>query len=354
MSTTIRTLGEGFGRNNEFYLSLNEVNRGLIHALPKELQAHLCTWINEGGKARSIHEILDAKSLAAVMPDLLIDLDIPTLAKIELGQEIETLITKRSYIRRLDGRFVTKLSQGSPSSNLLRAYLLPAVLEVMDAKDREFVAKKMAERLLPKHFQMLVDPLYFQVQLQSRHHPIALNSNGRSLRFFPQSAESRAHFRGKEWTLDHTHIHFELDGEEREYVLEPSPFQVAGEVHTVFSRVSKQGYKKYMAVGMPLTIGAPNKVLRRLFTQKVPSFNFQNIFMAGFDPNTALYHSWASLQSKTPAFQDGLRFAISPKPMELSQDQYKRLKALFGEMSDLDPAKVLNPIDRKAYRRPKL
>ena len=68
-----------------------------------------------------------------------------------------------------------------------------------------------------------------------------------------------------------------------------------------------------------------------------------------------LHYPWASLRSATHAFQSGLRFIISNKPIIISQKQYNQLKAIFGEMrNDLSEEEILDPIDRKAgWRKPR-
>lgn len=348
--TNTRTLGLGFGPGNEFHIDLNAPNCPVDHPLSKNEACNLREWIKQP-QGRKVTDVLNRKALVNVLPDVLIDLDIPSIAKLPVQC---STFQKKNYLSRLDSSFLRKLNitvkqlkaPKTKEEHLQWAYLIPALLKVMDQKDRECASSQIAQLLKPKQWRSVAEADYFLVRLSSITHPVKMNSNGRSLRFFPRTVGTKAHFRGKVWELDHSHIHFERDGEEREYVLNPAPKNVAGEVHTVFYRQSKQGYKKFMAVGAPLTIGTPNRSLRRLFSQRVPTLNLAKVFLNGFDSEHALYHSWASLQSKSQAFVDGLRFSLSLQPIEVSCDQYEMLKLRFGKMQELKPDLVLNPIAR--------
>lgn len=433
MSSTINTqprkLGSGFGPDNQFSVYLNEPNQGLINKISHEKVAILHHWIENQEKGIPVTEVLESRILANIMPDLLVDISITHLAKTlppllaNLPLETKNLFNQETLLNKLDKRFVNSLIKSLPQElpegltasvlnqllsketlndmlpkngeldnrAYLLAYLIPALLDLMDDDQREKASVEIAKRLAPKNFNSIADETYFDLNLTSREHKITVENNGRTLIFRPQNegaAQSLARYRGKIWKLDHTHIHLEKDGEEREYVLYENKEQkksiedkmqrdpnldIAGEIHTVYRRLPKKyehlegtkkdAYWKYMAVATPLKIGAFNKDFQDIFdtlqqngklnedkTLELTK-NFQEAFLRKFNSSSVLYHAWGSLKSTTYGFRSGLSFNIIPTSIEISGEQYKKLKELFGSLTSLPEEKVLEPIDRKAGHR---
>lgn len=423
-----RQLGSGFGPENQFPLFLNEPNRGLINNLSSDKIATIHDWINSQQEGKSITEVLDSRVIASIIPDILVDMSVRRLAKIlprllaDIPENAKDLFMDETLLNKLDTRFLNSLQKSLPqelpegvtlssltdllSQTSLRkmassekimdkayllAYLIPALLDVMEDAQLEKASVEIAKRLAPKNFNAAADANYFDLQLESQVHSIDVENNGRTLTFRAKthaSQPSLAKYRGRIWTLDHTHVHPEKDGEEREYVIFDSPSQkqevdskklrdpnldIVGEIHTVYKRLPKKyahlpqkerdAYWKYMAVGVPLKIGAFNQdfddILKEIDqegrltedkTLKVTK-NFQETFVKKFDAKSVLYHSWGSLKSITYGFRSGLSFNIIPQSIDISADQYARFKELFGTLKPLSEEKVLEPIDRKAGRR---
>ncbi len=425
-----RKLGSGFGPNNEFSVFLNEPNQGLINKISHEKAAILHHWIENHNKGIPITDVLEGRILANVMPDLLVDISITHLAKMlprllaDIPEDIRNLFTQENLLDKLDQRFLNSLKISLPqelpegvtwpllndlvskesllhmssSKNndidnraFLLAYLIPALLDLMEDDQREKASVEIAKRLAPRNFNVVADENYFDLNLKSQEHHITVENNGRTLIFRAnnEGAEhSLAKYRGRIWKLDHTHIHLERDGEEREYRLYDSQEQkhnaengiqrdpnldIAGEIHTVYKRLPKKyvnlpdnkrdAYWKYMAVAVPLKIGAFNQDFKdiidaigldgKLTENKSLTLrkNFQDIFLRKFKNPSVLYHSWGSLKSNTHGFRSGLSFNIIPESIEVSSSQYNKLKELFGTLDQLPDGKVLEPIDRKAGKR---
>lgn len=434
IQNTPRKLGSGFGPDNQFSVFLNEPNRGLINKLSTDKMSILHEWIHRSDQNKCITEVLDSRILAAILPDLLVDMSLVHLAKIlpplllDLPDPIRNFFTQEGILDKVDRRFLNSLTKSLPlelSEGLtpayleqllsresleqmksyhekntsertdrafLCAYLIPVLLEVMENSQLEQAVGEIAKRLAPKNFQAAADANYFDLQLTSQRHPITVENNGRTLIFRAQTENSEspslANYRGKFWKLDHTHIHLERDGEEREYVVYESQEQknlveqkalrdpnldIVGEIHTVYKRLPKKyekldaeqrkNYWKYIAVAVPLRIGAFNQdfqdILDRLpqqnqLIENTPldlTKNFQDIFLKKFNSQDVLYHSWGSLKSKTYAFRSGLSFNVIPSAIEVNSEQYNQLKKLFGSLVTLPEKDVLEPIDRKAGNR---
>lgn len=355
-----RQLGQGFGPNNEFYIWLGDKNKGITNPLSQSQLEKLKDWLEKGEEKEGLRDIF-----AAIIQDVLIDMDIPELAKIKIPEHLHAIFSNEDYFDRLDPRFVLSLRNFYPGlhggmirtmlqqplsekEKLLFAYLIPALIDVMDKEDRLTAAYGIGVRLHPKHFHFLFDPNYFKVDLDPKN--LKFENNGRTLRFLPMHLTAK--FRGFLWKYDHSHIHL---GKEREYVLLPSDEDTVGEIHSVFRRKVIFGgkeYKQFMAVGVPLAIGKHNNPgIESLISGNGTKINFFELFLSTFDPDNALYHTWGSLISKTPAFIDGLRFSLSNTPIEVSRGQHDRLLKIFEEkMVPLDRSKILDPIDRRAYR----
>lgn len=366
-----RELGSGFGEYNEFYLRSDERYQGFINPLTTTQLDVVHRWLQTTEENPQIKEIL-----GAVLPDILIDMDIPEFAHFKLPSFLHGLFTKTDYFDRLDPRFVLSIRNKFPGFDSamfarmlkspmtqdeknLTAYLIPALLNVMDREDRIFAAYEIAMRIHPKYFQLLDNPDYFKVRITSYEQHWELENNGRTLRYIPDKNavnKTTAVFRNQIYELDHTHFHLERGEKEREYVILDAKYESVGEIHTVFRKtVKKPGdtHVQFMAVGVPLTIGKHNLDLDVLFDARKPVIDYQKLFMKTLDPDNAWYHSWGSLISKTPGFVDGLRFNLAPEPIEISEEQYKFMKDIFGTLKALDPNKILEPIDRQTGGRDK-
>ena len=426
-----RKLGSGFGPDNQFSVFLNEPHKGLINGLTPEKMAILHDWMEHHQKGTLITNVLDGRILASLMPDLLVDMSLIHLAKIlpllmlDLPEAVTHTFTQEALLNKLDTRFLNSLKKSLPNelpegltpSTLtqlfskkslkemtshqdkdnptdrayLLAYLIPALLDLMEDSQLEQASVEIAKRLAPKNFNAAADANYFDLQLTSQPHHITVENNGRTLIFRAQtegSEPSLAKYRGRIWKLDHTHLHLERDGEEREYILYASRQQkkevdnkvqrdpnldIVGEIHTVYKRLPKKyenldpakrdAYWKYMAVAVPLKIGAFNQDIQDILDKLQPvgkltenkplelTKNFQDLFLRKFDASSVLYHSWGSLKSKTYGFRSGLSFNVLPTHIEIDDEQYNKLKKLFGALIPLPEEKVLEPIDRKAGNR---
>jgi carbonic anhydrase len=386
----------------------------LINDFPKEKIDLVREWINNNDTNKDITSILDRHTLALIIPDILVDIEVTRLSRIlpniiaNLSGKIKELFSCEKVLEKLDKRFINSLKKSKPEhmpssldvktiskflskDNIAKidpeilAYLIPAILDLMDNEELEKASVAIAKQLALKDYRAIADEKYFQLNIDMIKDQVTLKNNQRTIAFFAaNNSKSSAEFRGKKWCLDHTHMHFEGDGEEREYKIYNSRkefeevkkgmrdpnLDIVGEIHTVFKRVSKGGNWKYLAVGFLLKIGEENrnfeKILRqvenmdRLTDDKKLDIliNYQKMFMPTFQKaqqtNTIFFHSWASLKSQTPGFKAGLRFNVVPETIEVSQKQYDRFKQLFGEMAVLTEDKVLEPIDRKAdHRQPR-
>jgi hypothetical protein len=286
------------------------------------------------------------------------------------------------------------------SDNDIYAYLVPAIIDRMKDEDLQTAASRVAGHLAVTDFKPLAYEDYARLQLKLAPQAASLtNANQRSLQFFTQPGgeaknDSGLDFRGKKYQFQHTHIHFEKDGEEKEFVVKNTQGEVLnfdGEVHTVFEytppeKVGKTNRQKRMiAVHYPLKVeGGDNADVQELLSdidvnkQKweaevkqwenrenkqdnaaKPRLNlakmldFGKVFLNSLNDQSEkgqlLHHSWASWRSGTHAFKSGLRFIISTQPIRVSQAQYDKLKKVFGEMrNDLKEEEILDPIDRKA------
>jgi hypothetical protein len=286
------------------------------------------------------------------------------------------------------------------SDNDIYAYLVPAIIDRMKDEDLQVAASHVAEHLAVTDFKPVAYEDYANLQLKLTPQAANLtNANQRSLQFFTRPGseakdEGGLDFRGKKYQFQHTHIHFEKDGEEKEFVVKNPQGEVMnfdGEVHTVFEYTppEKAGktnrQKRLVAVHYPLQVtGSDNTDVQELLSdidvnkQKweeevkqwesrenkqdnapKPRLNlakmldFGKIFLNSLNEQSEkgqlLHYPWASWRSGTHAFQSGLRFIISTQPIRVSQAQYDKLKNVFGEMrNDLKEEEILDPIDRKA------
>ena len=239
------------------------------------------------------------------------------------------------------------------------AYLMPALIDRMNDEDLKKIVcycKRIGFEIL----QRIADKDYFtpQINASSADSITIKNANRRSFQFFANASNTRLHFRGEDYTLQHTHIHFEKEGEENEYDLDGKKFD--GNRHTVFELKHKGNAdkKRLMAIGFPLQLDEKdNPKVKQLIDSmnnlaeikqwreavkswhnhpegKQPELtldmkklemttNYKELFMTYFDhareSNSLIYHSWASLRAnqnepRTYAFRAGLRFVIAPEP----------------------------------------
>jgi hypothetical protein len=312
-----RTLGQGFGPGYHFNLFLNEeIYKPLING------QYVINILNTANQASSIGDVesgnpvIDRRSLALHLPDLLVDLDITRLVKIlpsalaRLSDSHKALFANETLFDALDKRFINSLAQSIPAEKrpitssqwvqmlskesltnvdpYLLAYLIPALLDRMNENERMEISEELAKGLAQKDFRAITVPNYFQVRFQEMPQKLSLKNNGRALIFkADQVAKTTALFRGKAWELDHTHIHLHASNlpkealamdaedarkEEREYKFyetraqyeaslknpESDPnLKIVGEVHTVFKRAAGKDKSKvkFMAVGRPLMLG---------------------------------------------------------------------------------------------------
>lgn len=423
-----RELGSGFGINRHFIVFLDETNKGLINSFSSEASEKVRFWMQMDQQlaTKSITDVLGEKKakklLQLTLPDLLVDLNVTQLAKrlpkilLSLDSGIRDFFFNPALYDSLDERFketvkdiiksdsisaetmkniwtyenLYNMDPDSPHAYFI-AYMIPALLDLMDSESLGTASLAISKHLTSKVFKPLADEKYFSLQLYTQPSKINVKNNGRTLIFQPVSdslEQSTAHFRGKDWILDHTHLHFEGDGEEREYKFYDSKAQleavqtreiadpnneIVGEVHIVYKRVSskyqelhedeRKKHYKYMAIGKPLKIGEKNHDIKDILNT-ISSIdqidkpvlldlqkNFQEVFFKDIEPEKVLLHSWGSWRSPTKGFRAGLRFNLIPNPMYVSTNQYERLKQLFGEMQPLSEEKILDPIDRKAGRR---
>ncbi len=296
------------------------------------------------------------------------------------------------------------------SDNQVYAYLVPAVLDRLPDASLQQASLLIAAHLACTDLKPIAHEHYFQAQITTVEEQISMtNENRRSLQFFTHPDKSASNhstlkWRDKTYRFQHTHIHFEHNGEEKEYEIKDvngTIMRFDGEVHNVFEYVlpKEEGKsaprKRLIAVGSPLKIvDKPNQDIQSLLdkvkiseqqwqqdvlrwqtevtlwenrankndSSKKPAkpilnleqhLDFGKVFMnslnAQSEHNELIYHSWASLRSGTHGFQSGLRFIMSTKPLQVSKEQYDVLKKLFGEMrTNLQEEEILDPIDRKA------
>lgn len=270
------------------------------------------------------------------------------------------------------------------------AYLIPAIMDRLNNEDLVTVSTEIAHNLTSKDFKAITVPHYFDLEFSFIPQKLLLKNNGRTLIFKPQTGEEKStvRFRDKKWEVDHAHIHIHSieqgrENEGREYrfyktraeyektknTSEDPNLRIIGEVHSIFKRVSGKNEKmKFMAVGIPLQLGSENEDLQCILdklgkTKKIlvgeteavevpASIFFQDIFMTGFSSHKVIYHSWGVSLPPPHLLSAGLKYNLIEKPILLSQAQYQFLKKLFGNLQELEPGKLLYPIDRKAnYRK---
>lgn len=356
-----RQLGQGFGPNNEFYVQLSEDGKDYIELPSQDEVRSIKTWIEtqrEDGKLKD--------TLSKYIPEVLVEMDIPELARFRLPEALHPLFCNERYFDRLEPRFILSLRNicpglsGAKLATLLKqplsvenkqvlAYLIPALLRAMDSADRKEACYVIAQRLHPKRFECLFDPKYYKVQYNDQFWE--KQNNGRTLKFMPKPFT--AIFRGNAWKYDHTHFHI---GKEKEYVLwAKGILEPAAEIHNIFRRTvvhDGRKYKQYMGVAVPLEVHKHNNGIESVINgdaQAASVIDFKKIFFPRSEHWGALYHSWGSLISKTPAFVDGIRFSLLLDSITVDALQFKRLKGLMGEVTPLDPSKILDPIDRRPY-----
>ena len=270
-----------------------------------------------------------------------------------------------------------KLGTISPEA---MALLIPEILFNMQESDRQQVAVEIAKQLSPKYFLPLAQENFFKFQaLQNSSSDkvnAILDSNGRTIQLNAALANNTHkqtyQYLGKEWTLNHLHIHFEQKGEEGEFRLYDSREQLravkegkqedpnqnlAGEVHLVFERLSLKGNKRLMALGYILQVNKDKRnedyphiqelleKLKQAESGKTQfTLDYKKVFMPNFEEaqaNDALFlHNWASLVSSTHAFQAGIPFIIVPPEqknekyqVEMSQQQYDEFRKLFNKIN---------------------
>ncbi len=285
--------------------------------------------------------------------------------------------------------------------NDVYAYLVPAIMDRMGDDHLKKASSRIANYLSVTDFKPLSSDKYAELQLKLASKGVNLvNTNQRSLQFFPHARteqdDSGLDFRGKKYQFQHTHIHFEKDGEEKEFVVKDKDGTVLkfdGEVHSVFEYIpaEKEGktdrQKRLIAVHYPLKVdkekNSDNPDIQELLDSidaneknwieevrkwenrankndhkpkplLIPvELDFGKVFLNSLNEQSAkgqlLHHSWASLRSGTHGFKSGLRFIISTQPIHISETQYNKLKKIFGKMrTDLKEEEILDPIDRKA------
>ena len=379
-----RQLGTGFGPDKHFVINRERMSQYRGHFLSRGM----------------VSGAISSHDLAQHLSDILLDMNITRIADKLLPAIFDGLERHRSLFMegalfaRLSPRFINSIQESFPliagTANLqvilsslfdkkeeiltkedktFLAYVIPALIEEMSHESILQMISLWHAVLEERDYRLLRDPHYFDVRFHfASDDQLILANNGRALRFNTKDSESRLYFRGKEWILDHSHFHFERDGEEREYVFSDSEATQVGELHTIFRRLSKNGNTKFVAVGVPVMLGEENSSIAALLSmdevvdQATPvdlenplqlreKVNFQATFLGGLGqaPLSAgeyVYHSWASAISQTPAFKAGLRFVIIPKPVELSPEQYERLHELFGTLTPLTADKALEPIPR--------
>jgi hypothetical protein len=132
------------------------------------------------------------------------------------------------------------------TDNLVYAYLIPAILDRMNDADLKKAVVLIAPYLDITYFKSIAIKNYFQPEIKMAEETVSLsNENKRSLQFFAQankagSVNSTLALRDKVYKFQHTHIHFEKDGEEKEYQIKDKNGQLIqfdGEVHNVFEYV---------------------------------------------------------------------------------------------------------------------
>lgn len=412
-----RTLGNGFGKDNHFNLfTQEEIYKPLINITAFQRIDEVRQWALAPVQEGPITDVVEREELAKVLPDLLANgLDITRLIKVlpginaKLSDQQKELFSKESVWMKLDPRFLRSVGNAVSSpppqtisewarllskDNIVRldprvlAYLIPALLNRMEGQDLAELSSEIAKGLAPKDFRAINMQEYFNLRFTPDHpQMIRLINNGRSLIFkaVEPNIGPRVFFQGKEWFLDHVHIHFEkMPHEDREYKFYETRAQyqasvqqpekdpnrkIVGEVHIVYKRkAGKDKTKsKSMAVAFPLIFGKANEnfqlildhsinqhvVVNGSMDVRIPIL-FQKTFMREFSNDEVLYHSWGSLKAKAHDFVAGLRFNIINKPIEISEEQYDQLHHIFGDLQELNPGDELDPIDRGAdYRQPK-
>ena len=276
------------------------------------------------------------------------------------------------------------------TDNQVYAYLIPAILDRMSDENLKKAASLITQYLDIRDFKPIAFKEYFNPEIKMTAESVNLsNQNKRSLQFFAQSnkggsANSTLSVRDKLYRFQHTHMHFEKDGEEKEYQVRDRAgnlIRYDGEVHNVFEYILPKEAnettprKRLVALGSPLQIvsqsnpaiqelldevkkieeasqNTENKIPENYFLRLQKKIDFGKVFMSSINAQNndqLIHHSWASLRSSTHGFQSGLRFIISTQPIQVSLEQYDALKKLFGVMrTNLQEDEILDPVDRKA------
>jgi hypothetical protein len=299
------------------------------------------------------------------------------------------------------------LNNINPKINLkdndIYAYLVPAIMDRLSDEQLKQVSTRIASHLAITDFKPLSSEKYEKLQLKLPPQEANItNANQRSLQFFTkpngeEENDSGLDFRGKKYQFQHTHIHFEKDGEEQEFVVkgkDGKTINFDGEVHSVFDYTppEKEGktnrQKRLIAVHYPLKVdkggSTDNPNVQELLddvdankqkwqeeinkwahrenkndgTPKprlnlVKLLDFGKVFLNSMNEQSEkgqlLHFPWASWRSGTHGFRSGLRFIVSTQPIHVSETQYNKLKEIFGQMrNDLKEEEILDPIDRKA------
>ncbi len=432
-----RGLGLGFGEGNAFHILSKEPNRGLINQIPftenflneisvkmtaknnQSILAILIEAVREQLPDKNEEEVLEVTKdiLALTLPDLLVDINITRFKKIrtkllgafpeatkkilmhyglsafcdDAGKRfLRSIVTSKYSLFAFEEKeqkikeAITKIDEHLKTGSIeliddeVLAYLLPAILDRLPDQELRIAAFEIANHVDSKFLAPLGDKDYFtpKVVAASSDKIVIKNTNKRSLQFFAPSSNTVIKVRGDQFKKQHTHFHFERDGEEHEYDLDGQRFD--GELHTVFEQNHK-GKIRLMAIGFPLKVIAEENPRIAGLLQAINELeevrqwrasgkkgrlelnttlaNAQQVFVdylkqANGDLNL-LFHSWGSLRSDTYGFRAGLRFFISPTAITLSEQQYRDLKEIFGEMNkDLTETDKVDPIDRKAgYRK---
>lgn len=274
--------------------------------------------------------------------------------------------------------------------NQVYAYLIPAIVDRMNDEALKKSAVIITPHLNIHEYKPIAFENYFNPEIKMAEETVNLsNQNQRSLQFFARankggSLNSSLTLRDKVYRFQHTHIHFERDGEEKEYQVKDKEGKIIkfdGEVHNVFEYIlpkeenESAPRKRLLALGSPLQIvdianpaiqelldevnkieqsrkSTDTKLPESYFIQLQKKIDFGKVFMNSINTQNGdglIYHSWASLRSSTHGFQSGLRFLISTQPIQVSREQYDSLRKLFGTMrTNLQEDEILDPIDRKA------
>lgn len=357
----------------------------------------------------------DPQLLAIHLSDILVDLDVTRLTKIlpkimsNMNETNKRHFSNKTLLGKLDKQFLDHLSRAIPLEHrptnvndwvkflipetlekvdpLVLAYLVPVILDQMNNDDLLAMSAEIVPHLATEDFRALTIPNYFKIELSSVSQKLMLKNNGRTLMFQPGTGgKNTIQFRGKEWEFDHAHIHIHSneigrEDEGREYrfyktraqeektknTAEDPNLEIIGEVHSIFKHVSSENKDdiEFMAIGIPLQLGEANRDIQQILDKLVKierievgngvetpdTIIFSNIFMKGFSSDKVIYHSWGVNMPAPHLLSAGLKYNLIEEPIYISKEQYDSLKVLFGELEQLDLAKILYPIDRKANHR---